>query len=173
MASTLRIPITEQDHLAGDLTAKIHLIEYGDYQCPHCGNAYSILKQIQQELGSSLLFVFRNFPLTEVHPFAMQAAIAAEAANLQNRFWEMHDIIYENQSKLSKGGLFNLAKKINLDMDRYKTDIDDENLRTKVEKDFEGGMRSGVNFTPSFFIDGKKFEGGAEDLHQSLKQYSL
>ena len=170
MASTLRIPIRERDHLAGDLSAKIKLIEYGDYQCPHCGDAYAILKQIQKEHGSSLLFVFRNFPLTEVHPFAMQAAIAAEAAALQNKFWEMHDIIYENQSKLGKGGLFNMAKKINLDIDRYKKDIADENLQTKVENDFEGGMRSGVNFTPSFFIDGKKFDGGAQDLYQFLKQ---
>jgi protein-disulfide isomerase len=173
MSSTLRIPITEQDHLAGDLSAKIHLVEYGDYQCPHCGDAYAVIKQIQKDLGSSLLFVFRNFPLTEVHPVAMQAAIAAEAASLQGKFWEMHDVIYENQSKLSKGGLFNLAKKINLDMDRYKTDINDERLRTKVESDFEGGMRSGVNFTPSFFVDGKKFDGGAKDLYESLKEYIL
>jgi protein-disulfide isomerase len=170
MSSVLRIAVNYDDHIQGDLSAAIVLVEYGDFQCPHCGNAYSIIKKIQKEFGPGLAFVFRHFPMTEVHFYARQAAIAAEAAGLQDKFWAMHDIIYENQDKLSTAGLSNFAKKIGLNMDRYKRDIHDENLEIKVDTAFEGGARSGVNFTPTFFLNGTRFEGGAKDLYDNLQQ---
>src|ERR1700712_4600720 len=116
MASVLKIPVGPQDHYQGNLSAKIKLLEYGDFECPHCGDAYAIIKQIQKDFGKELVFIFQNFPTIETHIYAMQAAIAAEAAALQNKFWEMHDIMYENQNKLTFGGLRNMGKKIGLDI---------------------------------------------------------
>jgi protein-disulfide isomerase len=170
MSSVLRIAVNNNDHIEGDLSAAMVLVEYGDYQCPHCSNAYIIIKKIQQEFGPGLAYVFRHFPMTEVHFYARQAAIAAEAAGFQDKYWAMHNMIYENQEKLSTAGLSGFAKKIGLDMDKFKRDIHDEKLEIKVDADFEGGMRSGVNFTPTFFINGTRFEGGAKDLYDHLQQ---
>ncbi|MEP7145149.1 MAG: DsbA family protein [Ferruginibacter sp.] len=170
MSSVLRIAVNNNDHAEGDLSAEIVLVEYGDYQCPHCRDAYIIIKKIQKEFGPRLALVFRHFPLSEVHFYARQAAIATEAAGLQGKYWEMHDVIYENQEKLSTAGLINFAKKIGLEMSQFKLDIKDEKLETIVDTDFEGGARSGVNFTPAFFINGTRFEGGAKDLHDYLQQ---
>jgi len=170
MSSVLRIAVNSNDHVQGDLSAEIVLVEYGDYQCPHCRNAYGIIKQIQKEFGERLAYIFRHFPVTESHFYARQAAIATEAAGLQDKYWDMHDMIYEHQEKLSTAGLVDFAKKIGLDMKRFKRDIKDENLELKVDNDFEGGARSGVNFTPTFFINGARFEGGAKDLQDYLLQ---
>ena len=101
MSSQLKPPVNSKDHIQGNKNAPLELVEYGDYQCGHCGHAYPIIKSVQEALGNNLKFVFRNFPLSEVHPDAFKAAVAAEAAALQHRFWEMHDIIYENQERLS------------------------------------------------------------------------
>ncbi|MBC8172758.1 MAG: DsbA family protein, partial [Chitinophagales bacterium] len=128
-------------------------------QCPHCGHAYPIIKNIQRSLGDDLKFVFRNFPLSESHPDAFNAAVAAEAAGLQHKFWDMHDIIFENQQALDLESLFRYAKTIGLNLKRFKNDIQKNTLRDKVEQDFESGVRSGVNGTPSFFINGKKYNG--------------
>lgn len=170
MSSVLRIPVSANDHIQGDLSAEIILVEYGDYQCPHCRNAFGIIKDIQKEFGPRLAYIFRHFPVTESHFYARQAAIAAEAAGLQDKYWDMHDFIYEHQDKLSTSGLLDFAKRIGLDMNRFKRDIKDESLETKVDDDFEGGARSGVNFTPTFFINGTRFEGGAKDLHDYLQR---
>ena len=168
MATGLRIAANKNDHIQGELTAEIVLVEYGDYQCPHCRNAFGIIKKIQEELGSKMAYIFRHFPVTESHFYARQAAIAAEAAGLQDKYWAMHDIIYEQQDKLSTAGLLDFAKKIDLDIARFRRDIKDEKLANRVDDDFEGGARSGVNFTPTFFINGTRFEGGAKDLHDHL-----
>ncbi|MEO5889886.1 MAG: thioredoxin domain-containing protein [Ferruginibacter sp.] len=170
MSSVLRTAVNSNDHFQGDLSAPIVLLEYGDYQCPHCRNAFGIIKKIQSEFGPELTYVFRHFPLTEVHFYARQAAIAVEAAGLQDKYWEMHDTIYENQEKLSTSGLTSFAKKIGLDMSKFKSDLKSETIEKKVDDDFEGGVRSGVNFTPCFFINGVRFEGGAQDLYNSLQQ---
>jgi protein-disulfide isomerase len=159
----LKPPVNSKDHIQGKVTAAIELVEYGDYQCPHCGHAYPIIKNIQQSLGADLKFVFRNFPLSEVHPDAFNAAVAAEAAELQQKFWDMHDIIFENQQELIVESLFLYAKTIGLDLKRFKNDIQSSILSAKVEKDFESGVRSGVNGTPSFFINGKKYNGDWEE----------
>lgn len=170
MASHLKPPVNEKDHSIGKHTATIELVEYGDYQCPHCGAAYPIIKEIQKIFGEQVKFVFRNFPLSEIHPFAVLAAIATESAAMQSKFWEMHDIIFENQDKLNDTGLHKMAESIGLDMEIFNTDLQLDVLQAKVEADFESGVRSGVNGTPSFFINGNKFDGGAQDLFGLLKE---
>ena len=117
----LKPPVSNKDHIQGKNTAPLELVEYGDYQCPHCGRAYPIIKNLQRSLGPDLKFVFRNFPLSEIHPDAFNAAVAAEAAELQQKFWDMHDIIYENQQELSVESLFFYAKTIGLDLKRSKS----------------------------------------------------
>ncbi|MEP6952071.1 MAG: DsbA family protein [Ginsengibacter sp.] len=171
MASRLKPAVSSKDHILGNKNAPLELVEYGDYQCPHCGRAYPIIKEVQEAIGDSLKFVFRNFPLSDPHPDAFNAAVAAEAAALQHRFWEMHDIIYENQEQLDWRSLLGYAKKIGLDLAAFKTDIEKDSVIGKVEYDFESGIRSGVNGTPSFFINGEKYEGGwgAYDLTAYLR----
>jgi protein-disulfide isomerase len=167
----LKPPVNSKDHIMGKNTAPLELVEYGDYQCPHCGHAYPIIKNVQRRLGDNLKFVFRNFPLSESHPDAFNAAVAAEASGLQRKFWEMHDIIFENQQELNWENLFLYAKTIGLDLERFKSDIQINTLTTKVEQDFESGVRSGVNGTPSFFINGVKYNGNWEEdvFYQYLK----
>lgn len=160
--SQLNPAVSGKDHVQGKSTARIELIEYGDYQCPHCGRAYPIIKKLQHSLGTDLKFIFRNFPLSEIHPDAFNAAMATEAAGLQQKFWEMHDIIYEHQQRLDVDSLFRYAQKIGLDVEQFKNDIQSESLREKVDQDFESGVRSGVNGTPSFFVNGKKYNGDWE-----------
>jgi protein-disulfide isomerase len=155
-------PVNRNDHIQGNSHAPLTLVEYGDYQCPHCGHAYPIIKQVQRELGDRLRFVYRNFPLSEAHPDAFNAAVAAEAASLQNRFWEMHDVIFENQEALSWTDLFAYAQSIGLDVQSFEEDVQKKEIAEKVEADFESGIRSGVNGTPSFFINGEKYEGSWE-----------
>ena len=170
MASRLKPPVNNKDHVQGNKNAVLELVEYGDYQCPHCGRAYPIIKEVQETMGENLKFVFRNFPLSDAHPDAFNAAVAAEAAALQDRFWEMHDILYENQEQLDWKSLLVYAKKTGLDLPRFKTDIEKDAIIAKVEDDFESGIRSGVNGTPSFFINGEKYEGswGAYELTEYL-----
>ena len=168
--SVLKPPVGEKDHVDGPGSAAIELVEYGDYQCPHCGAAYPIIKKIQKEFGEQIRFVYRNFPLTEIHHLAMPAAIAAEAAGLQGKYWEMHDAIFEHQKYLSVSALYKFAQEVGVDVEKFKTDIQDQALQDLVETDFESGVRSGVNGTPSFFINGKKFDGGAEDLYEVLRE---
>ncbi|TDQ11799.1 DsbA family protein [Pedobacter metabolipauper] len=167
---SLKPAIGQADHKQGGHKASIEIVEYGDYQCPYCGAAYPILKQIEDTFGDQILFVFRNFPLQEAHRFAMVAAQAAEAAARQDKFWEMHDAIFENQQQLSDAYLFSLAEQIGLDVDQFQIDLEAESTVKKVEDDFESGVRSGVNGTPSFFVNGQKFDGGAEDLMAMLKE---
>ena len=166
--SQLKPPVSNKDHIQGNKNAPLELVEYGDYQCPHCGRAYPIIKEVQQAIGDNLKFVFRNFPLSEAHPDAFKSAVAAEAAGLQKKFWEMHDIIYENQDQLSWQDLFLYAEKIGLNMAHFRIDVEKETVIAKVEDDFESGVRSGVNGTPSFFINGKKYEG---DWEYGLEQF--
>jgi protein-disulfide isomerase len=167
-------PVSKKDHIQGDSHATLTLVEYGDYQCEHCGHAYPIIKQVQQELGDQLRFAYRNFPLFEAHPDAFQAAVAAEAAGLQHRFWEMHDIIFENQYALLWNNLSIYAQNIGLDMQRFEEDIQKDTIAERIESDFESGVRSGVNGTPSFFINGEKYEGSWEavDLIEYLRGFS-
>lgn len=157
--STLRIPIGDKDQIQGNPeTAKIVLVEYGDYQCPHCRHAFPLVKKFVEEYGDDVAFVFRNFPLTDSHEFAMSAATIAEAAGNQGKFWEMHDLIYENQDQLSNEMLKECVKSLQLDFNKIENDINTGDIQDKIENDFEGGVRSGVNGTPSFFVNNQKWE---------------
>ncbi len=163
--------VNNNDHLLGNPVAAIELVEYGDYECPYCGRAYPIVKDIKQQLGTDLKFVFRNFPLTKIHPHAFPAAVATEAAGLQGKFWEMHDLVFENQKTLNDEHIAQFAEQLGLDQERFQSDLQQQSLSAKVEHDFESGLRSGVNRTPTFFINGKKYEGewGNGQLLQHLK----
>lgn len=167
---SLKPEIGPADQTQGNEQAAIKLVEYGDYQCPYCATAYPIIKEIQSTFGDQVQFIFRNFPLQESHRYANIAAQTAEAAGKQGKFWEMHDAIYENQKQLNDDFLEELAEKLGLDMEQFEEDLNSEEISNKVEDDFESGVRSGVNGTPSFFINGSKFDGGAADLLQVLKE---
>jgi protein-disulfide isomerase len=150
---SLRIPVSDSDHAQGNPDARIVLVEYGDYQCPHCGRAYPIVKKTQEGLGNQLRFVFRNFPLTQAHPQAMLAAAASEAAALQGKFWEMHDLLFENQRNLGRTAIHRYAEQLKLDMNAFDKVIDDPETEKNIEAEFYSGMRSGVNATPTFFLN--------------------
>jgi protein-disulfide isomerase len=156
--SKLRVPVNDQDHKTGNAKAKIVMVEYGDYQCPHCGYAHPLIKRLLKQYGHEILFIFRNFPLQEMHPQAMISAQSAEAADKQHKFWEMHDMIYENQDILSINNLLDFAKQIDLDLEKFSMDSKSKLVIAKIENDFDGGIRSGVNGTPTFFINGNRLE---------------
>lgn len=151
-------PVSERDHIQGPGTAAVTLVEYGDYECPFCGQAYPIVKEIQRRLGDQLRFVFRNFPLTQSHPHAEHAAEAAEAAGAQDRFWEMHDYLFEHQRALDDAHLLEYATALNLDQARFKHDLTTHTFADRVREDFRSGVRSGVNGTPTFFINGTRHD---------------
>jgi protein-disulfide isomerase len=164
---SLAIPVGKDDHVLGPADAPVTLVEYGDYQCPACGAAYPMVKAIQKRLGAKLRFVFRNMPLNEVHPYAELAAEPAEAAAAQGKFWEMHDALYEHQNELGPNLVMTLAKRLRLDMPRFEEDLVSHRFRDHVKRDFMGGVRSGVNGTPTFFVDGVRYDGILDE--QSLE----
>ncbi|MDP9271896.1 MAG: DsbA family protein [Chloroflexota bacterium] len=158
--SVLSVPVSEErDHVQGAADAMVTLVEYGDYECPYCGEAYPIVKRLQRQMGDRLRFVFRNFPISTSHPHAEAAAEAAEAAAAQERFWEMHDRLYENQRRLGDRDLRMYAEAIGLDLDRFERELADGTHADRVREDFMSGVRSGVNGTPTFFINGRRHDG--------------
>lgn len=165
--STLTLDVRPNDHIQGSKNASVTLMEYGDYQCPFCGAAYPVVKQLQRRLGEVMRFVFRHFPLTEVHPFAEGAAEAAEAAGEQGKFWEMHDTLYENQNALKPEDLVGYAKRLHLDVPRFTTELTTHAHAKRIREDFLSGVRSGVNGTPTFFINGVRHDG-ANDFDSLL-----
>jgi protein-disulfide isomerase len=157
--AVLATPVTEErDHIQGPPDAPVTLLEYGDYECPYCGAAYPIIKDVQARMGDRLRFVFRNFPITTSHPHAEQAAEAAEAAGAQGRFWEMHDVLYENQKRLGDDDLRAYAQGIGLDLERFDKELAEHVHAPRVREDFMSGVRSGVNGTPTFFINGARYD---------------
>lgn len=167
---SLKPIVNKNDNVQGNMNANLVIVEYGDYQCPYCRAAYPVLKELVSEFKNEIKFVFRNFPLSEMHPYARIAAIATEAANLQGKFWEMHDEIYENQEYLNESLLMALAEKLELNIPEFKHDIKRTDLAKKVDTDFESGVISGVNGTPSFFVNNEKFNGSAMDLFQIIRE---
>jgi protein-disulfide isomerase len=157
--SKLSIAVNADDHIQGNSTAECSLVEYGDYECPHCGSAYPIVKRVQKHFGKRLSFVFRNFPLTQIHPWAEPAAEVAEFAGAHGKFWEMHDLIFENQESLGETLFLNLAEKLDLSTSQLQAAIASQTYRARVRADFSGGARSGVNGTPTFFINGQRHNG--------------
>ena len=155
----LRVPVGPGDHMQGPADAPVTLVEYGDYECPHCGSAYPIVKALQKKFGNRLRFVFRNFPLREVHPHAEAAAETAEFAGEHKKFWEMHDLIFENQSSLSERLLGELTQQLGLDANALRESLSSGKFSERVARDFSSGVRSGVNGTPTFFINGARHDG--------------
>ena len=155
----LSIPVGPDDHSRGPLDAKLTVVEYGDYQCPYCGQAHPIVEQLMSKFSDSMRLVFRNFPLAEVHPYAEAAAEMAEAVGLQGKFWEMHDALYENQRDLTDAALRRYAEGVGANVDDAVKAIADRGPAQRVEDDFEGAIRSGANGTPTFFVNGVRYEG--------------
>lgn len=172
--ATLKPPVSAADQSTGDINSSIVLVEYGDYQCPHCGHAHPLVKRLLKEKGHAFRFVFRNFPLQEAHPAAFMAAVSAEAAGLQGKFWLMHDMIFEHQQKLTAGfdSLLDFAEALHLNLQQFAEDVKSDGVIQKVEADFESGIRSGVNGTPTFFINGSiaSYDGTYESLLNSIEQ---
>ena len=157
--ANLVVPVSAHDHIRGPANAPLTLVQYGDFQCPHCAAAYPELDAIANELSDSLRLVFRHFPLTQVHPQAQRAAEAAEAAASQGRLWELAPLLYENQEQLDDHSLFRYARKASLDLKRFKKELSSGVHAPRVRADYLGGVRSGVNGTPAFFINGKRYDG--------------
>jgi protein-disulfide isomerase len=153
------------DHVTGSDAKKVLFIEYGDYQCPSCGGAYPHLNTILEEYGEDITFVFRNFPLTSMHPNARAAAAVAEAAGLQGKYWEMHDMLYEKQNDWSgldasqRTSVFNgYASSLGLDMAKFETDIASKNVNQKISFDLALGKSVDTSATPTFFLNGEKLD---------------
>lgn len=157
MSRLTHAPDTD-DHAQGSLTAPLVMVEYGDFECPYCGEAYPELKAVQRAMGDKLCFVFRNFPLKEAHPHAERAAEIAEAAATVGKFWEMHDVLYENQQALTDHALVGYGKKLGLP-DKLMESALAGHFAARVRRDFVSGARSGVNGTPCLFINGERYDG--------------
>jgi protein-disulfide isomerase len=161
--AVLTVPVTEdRDHIQGPADAAVTLVEYGDFECPYCGAAYPIVKEVQDRMGERLRFVFRNFPITTSHAHAEQAAEAAEAAAGQDRFWPMHDLLFENQRRLRDQDLHGYAEQAGLDVERFDSELAEHAYAARIREDFMSGVRSGVNGTPTFFINGVRHDGSYE-----------
>ncbi|MGZ4962299.1 MAG: DsbA family protein [Limisphaerales bacterium] len=159
VAPHLATAVTRRDHIRGPANAPVTLVEYGDFECPYCSQAHTILQAIEEQMGDQLRFVFRHFPLTNMHPHAEHAAEAAEAAGAQGRFWEMHDLLFENQDALDDRDLVNYAAELGLDAKRVASDIVSGVHEHRIRQDFISGMRSDVNGTPTFFINNTRYDG--------------
>ena len=172
---TLRPPINERDQQSGNLESGLTLVEYGDYQCPYCRRAHPFVQRMLEEYGSDLRFVFRHFPLQEVHAHAFTAALAAEAAGKQSKFWPMHNLLFENQERFPQKSIFlDLAEQLRLDIGQFIVDRKREDLINKVEKDFKSGLYSGVNRTPTFFLNETKintYDGSYESLLATIELF--
>jgi len=157
----LSTPVSKKDHIQGRSNAAVTLVEYGDYECPACGATHEIVKMLQEKMGPKLRFVFRHFPL-EKHPHAERAAEAAEAAAVQGRFWEMHDALFENQDALEDEDILEYATDLGLDAGQLLSDFQSGKHRPRVREDFQSGIRSGVNGTPTFYINDARYDGPLE-----------
>ncbi len=154
----LKPTLSSLDHIKGGPNATIELVEFGDFECSHCAFAYPIIKALQKQFRNDLKFSFRNFPLVNVHHQAKRAAIAAEASGKQNKFWEMHDMLFEHQENLDRMSIISYAETIGLSIDKFKNDLVSATTIKKVEDDINSGLESGVEGTPAFFINGKRFD---------------
>jgi protein-disulfide isomerase len=163
--SELEAPVSADDHSEGRAHAPVTLVEYGDYQCPYCAQAYAAVRELVERYGGDLRFVFRNFPLQELHPLALPAAEIAETAGLLGDFWPMHAWLYENQSRWVHGGpnaLLSSLDALDIDAARFQRSLRDPEVTTRIRNDVEGGVQSGVHGTPTFFINGWLHEGGSD-----------
>ena len=159
---SLSRPVNENDHIQGADKATVTLLMYGAYECPHCVEGNQIVKEIQQRIGDQLRFVFRHFPRTSIHPHAEAAAEVAESAGEQNKFWEMHDKLFENYNRLDGDHLVGYAEELGLNMEQFDRAITGRVYTVKVREDLQSGMESGVKGTPTYFINGVKHNNSGE-----------
>ena len=152
-------PVSERDHIQGPVDAPVVFVEYGDYECPHCFQAHSIIGELQERLGEKFCYVYRHFPIRTTHVNAQRAAEAAEAAGAQGKFWEMHASLFENQSDLSSPRLLEIATELGLDVERFERELNEKTHTEKVQADFRSGVKSGVNGTPTFYFNGERYDG--------------
>src|SRR5437868_10076764 len=164
--TALTLPDPKRDHISGSADGSIKLLEYGDYECPFCGEVQPIVKEIQRRLGDDLCFAFRHFPFTNVHPHAEHAAEAVEAAAEQSSFWAMHETLFANQDALDDEALAEYAAALGLSEVRLIQEVISGAHAQRVREDFNSGVRAGVNGTPSLFINGQRYDGarGLEPL---------
>ena len=160
--ATLKVPVTPNDHIRGADDAPVTLVEYGDYECPHCGRAYSIVEDVRDHFGDQLRFVYRHFPLAQLHPDAEPAAESAELAGLHRRFWEMHDALFENQDRLGVPLFVKVAEELGLPSGELLNALRMGKFAPVVREHFLSGVRSGVNGTPTFFVNGVRHDGPFE-----------
>jgi len=160
----LVLPVGVRDHIRGPVSAPVTLLEYGDYECPHCGAAHPIVEGIRRQMGDRLRFVYRHFPLANIHPHAEPAAESAEAAAAQGKFWAMHDRLFEHQDALDEPALAEHAALVGLDVARFVRELSAGTYAPRVREDFMSGVRSGVNGTPTFYVNGVRHNGGYDSV---------
>jgi protein-disulfide isomerase len=155
----LTVPVTiGLDHVRGSVNAPITIVEYGDFECPYTGMAYPIVKELMKQFNEKIYFVYRNFPLNDIHPHAQHAAEAAEAAAAQDKFWQMHDYLFEHQKALGDRHLLEYAQKVGLNIDRFKKEMSGHIYASLINKSLKSGIDSGVEGTPTFFVNGERYE---------------
>jgi protein-disulfide isomerase len=155
----LALEVSERDHIKGPRAAPVTLVEYGDYGCPYCAQAYLILREVQERLGPKLRFVFRNFPITKLRPISYKVALAAEGAAAQNMFWEMYDNLFKHGQTNAEENLKQSAASLGLDMVRFDQEFLESTYSSHLDEDIESGKSSGVTKTPTFFINGDRYDG--------------
>jgi protein-disulfide isomerase len=165
-------PLEDLDHTRGEREAPLELVMFGDFQCPFCLGAQSVLRRVRERLGDQLLFGFRHLPIPERHPLAPLAAEASEAAAAQGSFWEYHDALYANQPKLSRETILEVARDLGLDVDRVTAEIESGAHRDRIARDLASAEASGATGTPTFFVNGKRFFGAydAGSLVEALEE---
>ena len=168
----LLLPIHAEDHVYGTGAALYTLVEYGDYECPACGELFLIIRDLQAALGERLRIVYRHYPLGGIHPEAQEAAEAAEAAGAQGHFWEMHDLLFQNQNALKRKNLLVYGERLGLDRDRFDRELKKRVYEERVREDFRRGVQNGVYKTPGLFLNGVRHDGAwdRETLLQTLTQ---
>ena len=169
--AALAVPVSQHDHIQGNARAVVTLVEYGDFQCPVCGIDYPLLKQLQHRYAGNLRFAFRHFPLAQAHPYAQLAAELAEAAAVEGEFWAMHDWLYENQDDWvadGAGGLEAGVRALGLDAEALGATMRHADIAAHIRRDFMGGVRSGVNGTPSYYVNGYLYQGDFDALVHSI-----
>ena len=159
---SLAVPVGPDDWVEGPADAPVTLLEYGDFECPHCGAMEPVVRAVRQAAGEALRFVFRHFPLTSSHPYAEIAAEAAEAAGAQGAFWPMHDTLLANQQALTPPDLVSYAQALGLDAETVARALENHTYAERVQEDFMSGVRSGVSGTPTFYINGQRYDGDYE-----------
>ena len=167
--TTLAIPVDDQDHALGPVGAAVTLVEYGDYECPYCARSHPVVKRLVAHFRDGLRFVFRHFPLNNVHPHAATAALAAEAAGAQGKFWAMHDVLFAHQDDLAAHDMDWFAMRAGLEPYRFNADVSSERYAKRLRDHIAGGTRSGVTGTPTFFINGQRY-AGPRDQFEPLRE---